>query len=35
MVTRAEQVGNELSSRIESLRFLAPYRRGSGDPAQN
>jgi Lon protease-like protein len=27
LVQRAEQVGNELRSRIDTLRFLAPYRR--------
>ena len=31
---RAEQVGTELANRIESLRFLAPFRRGV-DPSQN
>lgn len=35
MIARAEQVGSELTTRIESLRFLAPYRRGGGDPATN
>jgi uncharacterized protein len=35
MSARAEQVGSELTTRIESLRFLAPYRRGGGDPATN
>ena len=35
MIIRAEQVGSELTTRIESLRFLAPYRRGGGDPATN
>ena len=35
MIARAEQVGNELTSRIESLRFLAPYRHGGVDPAKN
>jgi Lon protease-like protein len=35
MISRAEQVGNELTSRIETLRFLAPYRKDSGDPAKN
>jgi len=35
MIIRAEQVGGELTTRIESLRFLAPYRRGGGDPATN
>ncbi len=34
VIRRAEQVGTELSSRIESLRFLAPYRRGV-DPTHN
>jgi Lon protease-like protein len=34
VIARAEQVGNELTSRMESLRFLAPFRQG-GDPAQN
>jgi Lon protease-like protein len=34
VIARAESVGAELSSRIESLRFLAKYRR-AGDPSQN
>ena len=34
MIARAEQVGDELKTRIESLQFLAPYRRGN-DPAHN
>jgi len=34
VAARAEEVGNELSNRIESLRFLAPYRRPS-DPSHN
>jgi Lon protease-like protein len=34
LVQRAEQVGNELQSRIDSLRFLAPYRR-EGDVGRN
>jgi Lon protease-like protein len=34
VIRRAEQVGNELQSRIESLRFLSPYRR-EGDPTRN
>ena len=34
VVTRAERVGNDLESRVESLRFLAPYRRGT-DPSHN
>ena len=27
LIARSEQVGNELQTRIESLQFLAPYRR--------
>jgi Lon protease-like protein len=34
ILARAEQIGNELTSRMESLRFLEPFRRG-GDPAHN
>jgi len=34
VVTRAEEIGGELASRIESLRFLAPYRRPV-DPSHN
>jgi Lon protease-like protein len=34
VVARAEDIGTELSNRIESLRFLAPYRR-PGDPSHN
>jgi Lon protease-like protein len=34
VLARAEQIGSELSSRMESLRFLAPYRRAS-DPSHN
>ena len=34
LIHRAEQVGSELQSRVESLRFLAPYRKGS-DPTRN
>ncbi|HKR62506.1 MAG TPA: LON peptidase substrate-binding domain-containing protein, partial [Thermoanaerobaculia bacterium] len=34
VLRRSEQIGTELSSRIESLRFLAPYRRGT-DPSHN
>jgi Lon protease-like protein len=34
LITRAEQIGNELQNRVESLRFLAPYRRES-DPTRN
>ncbi|MGZ4810417.1 MAG: LON peptidase substrate-binding domain-containing protein [Thermoanaerobaculia bacterium] len=35
LVRRAEKIGSELQTRIESLRFLAPYRRGGGDPSKN
>jgi Lon protease-like protein len=34
VIGRAEEIGNELSNRIESLRFLSPFRRG-GDPTHN
>jgi Lon protease-like protein len=34
VVARAEEIGTELANRIESLRFLAPYRR-TGDPSHN
>lgn len=34
VAARAEEVATELSNRVETLRFLAPYRR-SGDPAHN
>ena len=34
MISRAEKIGNELQNRVESLRFLAPYRKGA-DPAKN
>lgn len=34
LIKRAEDVGGELAGRVESLRFLAPYRR-PGDPGQN
>ena len=34
VVDRAENIGNELSSRIESLRFLAPFRKAT-DPSRN
>ena len=34
VTARAEQVGSELANRIESLRFLSPFRR-PGDPGQN
>ena len=30
-----ESIGDDLQTRIESLRFLAPYRKGSGDPSRN
>jgi len=35
LVSRAEEVGDELQRRIESLRVLAPYRQGGGDPRWN
>jgi Lon protease-like protein len=35
LLTRAEKIGTELETRIESLRFLAPYRRGGNDPSKN
>ncbi|MEA2337376.1 MAG: uncharacterized protein QOE82_1383 [Thermoanaerobaculia bacterium] len=34
IVTRAEEVGDELQHRIESLQFLEPFRQG-GDPSRN
>ena len=34
LLQRAEEVGNELQSRIESMRFLKPYRRDN-DPSRN
>ncbi|HLJ73544.1 MAG TPA: LON peptidase substrate-binding domain-containing protein [Thermoanaerobaculia bacterium] len=34
LIARAEEVGRELQNRIESLQFLAPYRRKT-DPNQN
>jgi hypothetical protein len=34
VIARAEEIGNELAGRIESLRFLSGYRRG-GDPSHN
>ncbi|HEX7828790.1 MAG TPA: LON peptidase substrate-binding domain-containing protein [Thermoanaerobaculia bacterium] len=34
VLARAEEIGNELANRIESLRFLSPFRRTS-DPTQN
>jgi len=34
VLARAEHIGAELGNRMESLRFLAPYRRGS-DPSHN
>ncbi len=34
LLTRSEQVGTELANRVETLRFLQPYRRGN-DPRQN
>lgn len=34
VLERAEEIGNELTNRIETLRFLSPYRRSS-DPSHN
>lgn len=34
LIDRAEQVGTELQNRIETLRFLSPYRRDT-DPSRN
>ena len=34
LIARAEEVGRELQNRIESMQFLAPYRRKT-DPNQN
>jgi Lon protease-like protein len=34
MIERAEQIGNELSNRIETMQFLKPYRRDH-DPSKN
>ena len=35
VVGRAQEIGSELASRIESLQFLSPFRRPGGDPAHN
>jgi Lon protease-like protein len=36
LISRAETIGNDLQRRIESLRFLAPFRReGGSDPSRN
>jgi len=35
LVARADKIGTELQNRIESLRFLAPFRHGGGDPSRN
>lgn len=34
VIARAEKIGKELENRVESLRFLAPYRK-TKDPSQN
>jgi len=34
LIARAEQIGKELQNRVESLQFLAPYRKAK-DPSQN
>ena len=35
LIARAEQIGTELQNRIESLRFLSPFRHGGSDPSRN
>ena len=35
LIARAQTVGDDLQMRIESLRFLAPYRKGGADPGRN
>jgi Lon protease-like protein len=34
LIQRAEQIGTELTNRIETMHFLQPYRRGY-DPSRN
>lgn len=34
LIGRAERIGAELQTRVESLQFLSPYRRGT-DPSRN
>ena len=34
LIARADKIGDELKNRIESLRFLKPFRRG-GDISHN
>ncbi|HEX9160820.1 MAG TPA: LON peptidase substrate-binding domain-containing protein [Thermoanaerobaculia bacterium] len=34
LIKRADMIGTELENRVESLRFLAPYRRAN-DPSKN
>jgi Lon protease-like protein len=34
LIARAEDIGRELQNRVESLKFLRPYRQG-GDPSRN
>jgi hypothetical protein len=34
LIARADKIGDELKNRIESLRFLKPFRRG-GDASHN
>lgn len=34
LIARAETIGTEMQNRVESLRFLAPYRQGN-DPSKN
>jgi len=35
LIARSERIGSELQTRIESLKFLAPYRRQGVDPSHN
>jgi len=35
LIRRAKEVGRELQNRIESLKFLKPYRKIGGDPSRN
>jgi Lon protease-like protein len=35
LILRAEEVGKDLQNRIESLRFLKPFRHSKGDPSHN
>lgn len=35
VIARAEEIGSELSKRIETMQFLEPYRREGNDPSVN